>query len=182
MDKNLRIKIYQILSLLYSKNLTIDEFELLNSFEFGESSRLWIKNSSFDEVLEACNIDYTTIFLLNAKPIETIVIDSKADVSVGLANPVMDFYFRHNYLLNLSQTHLQTPDHISIEFEFMAFLIQNNDLSSQREFLDRHLLSWCIAYLISSMNIASTPLYKDLFDFTIEFLIADFENLKALNG
>jgi TorA maturation chaperone TorD len=180
MDNTLRANIYSMLSKLYSETLDSSSLEILRSFEFGESSQKWLSSYDDNTILDECNIDYTTIFLSNMKPIETIIYDSNADISVGLANPVMDFYFRHNYLLNLSQTHIQTPDHISIEFEFMAFLIKNGDIQSQREFLQKHLLNWSIAYLVSCIDIAKSPFYRDLFDFTIEFLISDFEEIKEI--
>ena len=184
MNDILRAKIYALLSKLYSD--TIDA-RVLNDLKtnkeiltlFGEDANSFILNSYERKVLNECNIDFSSIFLLNAKPIESSVIDSKSDVLVGLSNPVMEFYFKHGYNINLINTHIQTPDHISIELGFMQKLILDKDTKAQRVFLKKHLLSWAISYLISISDMAKTPFYKDLFDFTIEFLVSDYSFLKA---
>lgn len=178
----IRTYIYAMLSRLFSDVLdkkTLKDLSENESFLelLGESSRDFFKNNSLEEILEECNIDFTSIFLINAQPIESSVLDNKSEVLVGLQNPVMQFYYQHGYNINLLNTHIQTPDHIAIEFGFMQNLTQKESLKTQRRFLKKHLLEWVPQYLIGCRDIAQTPLYRELFDFTVEFLISDYEML-----
>lgn len=182
MDKQNRVYLYAFLSRVFSNALDekyVQELqnndELLNLI--GEKSFLWFKNTPLVQINEALNIDYSTIFLMNAKPIESSIIDSKDEILVGLQNPVMQFYYTHDYDLNLAASHLQTPDHISIEFAFMQNLIAKGEIKTQKEFLKAHLLKWAVPYFIGVKQMATTPLYQDICDFTVEFLASDYDFL-----
>lgn len=94
----------------------------------------WFLNTALTELEESLNIDYTSLFLMNSMPIESSIIDDKDEVLVGLQNPVMQFYFEHGYELNLQRSHIQAPDHLSIECGFMQNLILKRDSGSKRIF------------------------------------------------
>lgn len=182
MDKQNRLYVYAFLSRVFANALD-DKYlkELQNNDEIlsllGESSFNWFKTGSLQSIQEALNIDYSSIFLMNAKPLESSIIDAKDEILVGLQNPVMQFYFNHNYELNLAASDLQTPDHISIEFAFMQNLIAKNELTTQKEFLKLHLLKWAVPYFIGIKAMSTTPFYQDLCDFTVEFLASDYDFL-----
>ncbi|MFV0563483.1 hypothetical protein [Malaciobacter mytili] len=38
-------------------------------------------------------------------------------------------------------------------------------------------LNWSIAYFLGVKHMCQTPFYKDIYDFTIEFLSSDYENI-----
>ncbi len=182
MDKQNRTYLYAFLSRVFSNALDETYLKELQTNDelltlLGENSFLWFKNTSLENIAEELNIDYSSIFLMNAKPIESSIIDSKDEILVGLQNPVMQFYFNHNYELNLAASHLQTPDHISIEFAFMQNLIAKNEILTQKEFLQAHLLKWAVPYFMGVKQMAKTPFYQDLSDFTIEFLASDYDYL-----
>lgn len=182
MDKQYRTYLYAFLSRVFSNSLDETYLKELQQNDellslLGEKSFNWFKTTSLDIITEELNIDYSSIFLMNAKPIESSIIDSKDEILVGLQNPVMQFYFNHNYELNLAASHLQTPDHISIEFAFMQNLIAKNEILTQKEFLQAHLLKWAVPYFMGIKQMANTPFYQDLSDFTIEFLASDYDFL-----
>lgn len=183
MDNNqVRVFIYAMLSRVYSDILD-EKFlrDLMENDSFlellGEDTKEYFKNSTLETILEQTNIDFTSIFLMNAQPIESSVLDNKSEVLVGLQNPVMQFYYQHGYNINLLNTQIQTPDHIAIEFGFMQNLVSQENFKIQRKFLKKHLLEWVPQYLIGCKSIAQSPFYKDLFDFTVEFLISDYDML-----
>lgn len=182
MDNQHRIYIYAFLSRIFSDELD-EKFlkELHHNKEMlemiGVNSLEWFEHTSMNKIEDELNVDYSTVFLMNAKPIETSVIDAKDEILVGLQNPVMQFYFNHDYELNLSASHLQTPDHISIEFAFMQNLISKDEKRVQKEFLAQHLLKWAVPYFIGIKSMCNTPLYKDLCDFVVEFLASDYDYL-----
>ena len=148
----------------------------------GENTKEWFDNNTSELLLEEINIDFTTIFLMNAQPIESAVIDNKNDVLVGLQNPVVQFYFSHGYDVNMLNTHIQTPDHISIQFGFMQNIVMKEDIKTQKRFLKQHLLEWIPQYLLGCKTMAQTPFFKDLFDFTAEFLVADYDLLVGMQN
>ena len=182
MDKQYRTYLYAFLSRVFSNALDETYLKELQQNDellslLGEKSFNWFKTTSVETIAEELNIDYSSIFLMNAKPIESSILDAKDEILVGLQNPVMQFYFNHNYELNLAASHLQTPDHISIEFAFMQNLIAKNEILTQKEFLKAHLLKWAVPYFLGVKQMAKTPFYKDLSDFTIEFLASDYDFL-----
>jgi TorA maturation chaperone TorD len=182
LDKQYRTYLYAFLSRVFSNALDETYLKELQQNDellslLGEKSFNWFKTTSLETIAEELNIDYSSIFLMNAKPIESSILDAKDEILVGLQNPVMQFYFNHNYELNLAASHLQTPDHISIEFAFMQNLIAKNEILTQKEFLKAHLLKWAVPYFLGVKQMAKTPFYKDLSDFTIEFLASDYDFL-----
>jgi len=141
------------------------------------NDKKWFMQTPLDALEESLNIDFTSLFLMNSAPIESSVMEDKDEVMVGLQNPVMQFYFEHGYELSLQRSHIQTPDHLSIECAFMQNLILKNEKNAQIAFLEKHLLTWAPAYLLGIENMAQTPFYSALCDFSAEFLVADFEQL-----
>ncbi len=145
----------------------------------GESSKRWLLENDEATLLEALNTDFTSLFILNTQPVEAFVLDAKNETLVGLQNPVMAFYFKHGFELNMDQTELMAPDHLSIELGFMQSLIYRNELVPQYDFMNEHLMMWVIPYMLGMQCMAQTPFYGDVCDFIVEFLVADYEYLQA---
>lgn len=184
MDKQSRTYMYAFLSRVYADSIDKNFFnDLLVNDELlqmiGEETKKWIKQKDQESVYEALNIDFSTIFLMNAKPFETSVVDSKEEILVGLQNPVMQFYFEHNYDLNLAATHIQTPDHISVELGFMQKLVSKDEFNTQKEFLQKHIINWAVPYFAGVKDMCQTPFYRDMCDFTMEFLCSDYEYINS---
>ena len=177
-----RVFIYAFLSKVYADVLDKKAIEDLKSDEnllatIGQESQNYFASNDIDTIYEALNDDFSSIFLMNAQPLESSIVDSKEEVLVGLQNPVMQFYFDHGYDLNLASTHIQTPDHISLEFAFMQNLIQRGDERAYYEFLKAHVIEWVPHYLIAIGDMATTVFYKELFDFSVEFVATEYEAL-----
>ena len=187
MDNKTKAFVYAFLSKCYEKELDLKAIEdLKNNFDLletvGEDTKNWFLNSDTKTIEDALNIDYSSTFMLNSQPVETLVEDSKGEILVGLQNPVMQFYFTHGYEIDMNKTEILAPDHISIELGFMQNLIYRNEKKAAYEFLKEHLLKWIPPYLIGVKSLMQTPFYKDLADFTIEFLFSDYEELKEELG
>ena len=177
-----RVYIYAFLSTIFKdvmdKKLIEDvksSSELLEMISLEAHS--WFMKKETKELEKELNIDFTSLFLMNSLPIESFVLDDKDETQVGLSNPVMQFYFNHGYELNLAQSKLNAPDHIAIECGFMQNLVQKDDKKIQISFLENHLLKWAPIYFLGIKDMAKTPFYRDLCDFTAEFLIADYDYL-----
>jgi TorA maturation chaperone TorD len=148
----------------------------------GEETKSWIESSSEENIYEALNADYTSMFLLNAQPVESFVLDAKNETLIGLQNPVMGFYFQHGFELNMDQTELMAPDHLSIELAFMQTLVFRDEVKAQVEFMDEHLFMWVIPYMMGMKSMADTPFYRDICDFMVEFLASDYEYLHQVSA
>lgn len=147
----------------------------------GEETQEWFNATPNEDLHEALNTDYTSMFLLNAQPVESFVLDAKNETLVGLQNPVMAFYFTHGFELNMDQTELMAPDHLSIELAFMQTLVHRNETRGQIQFMDEHLFMWVIPYMLGMKSMATTPFYRDICDFMVEFLCSDYEFLHQVS-
>ncbi len=143
----------------------------------GEETQAWFTTMSDEALHEALNVDYTSLFFLNTQPVESFVLDAKNETLVGLQNPAMAFYFKHGFELNMEQTELMAPDHLSIELAFMQMLVFKQEIPAQIQFLDEHLFMWAVPYMIGMKGMADTPFYRDICDFMVEFLVADYDHL-----
>ena len=127
MNKEYRLYIYAFLSRTMANNLdkrfikdlreNKDLLELL-----GEESIAYINENSDEVLLDALNEDFSSMFIINTQAVESFVLDAKNETLVGLQNPVMNFYYTHGFELNMDQTGLMAPDHLSIELGFIQTL------------------------------------------------------------
>jgi TorA maturation chaperone TorD len=145
----------------------------------GDESVDFFHINSDEAIIDALNEDFSSMFVINTQAVESFVLDAKNETLVGLQNPVMNFYYSHGFELNMDQTELMAPDHLSIELAFMQTLVFRDEKKPQFDFLDEHLLKWVVPYMIGMKSMALTPFYRDLCDFMVEFLVADYEYCSA---
>jgi len=182
MNNEYRLYIYAFLSRVMSD---IPDRRFINDLRsntalleiIGEETKEWITATDSEALYDQLNTDYTSMYILNAQPVESFVLDAKNDTLVGLQNPVMAFYFAHGFEVNMDQTQIMAPDHLGIEFAFMQTLVYRNEVKSQFEFLDQHIFPWVVPYMMGMKSMADTPFYRDMCDFIVEFLSADYEFL-----
>ena len=185
MNKEYRLYIYAFLSRTMADTVdkryisdlraNSDLLELL-----GEDTLKWFTQNDDASILDALNEDFSSMFVINTQAVESFVLDAKNETLVGLQNPVMNFYYRHGFELNMDQTELMAPDHLSIEFAFMQTLIFRDEQAPQYDFLQQHLFNWVVPYMIGMKSMAITPFYKDMCDFIVEFIVADFDYCASL--
>ncbi len=140
---------------------------------------------------EYLNPDFTNLSLLHLTPYETFYTRADQMIETGGANPVTDMYSAYDFVVDYEVARVISSDHIGIELEFMHYLCeaqlkasQNNDeealvalLNVQYRFLNTHLLQWAPQYLINMKYEARTPLYYDVAEMTLEFILSDNETL-----
>lgn len=182
MNHEYRLYIYAFLSRVMSDipdRRFINDLKNNDSFLeiIGEETREWFASTDNETIYDALNTDFTSMFILNTQPVESFILDAKNETLVGLQNPVMAFYFIHGFEVNMDQTQIMAPDHLSIEFAFMQTLVYRNETAPQLEFLDQHLFAWVVPYMMGMKSMADTPFYRDICDFVVEFLSADYEYL-----
>ena len=180
MNKEYRLYIYAFLSRtmadIADKRYISDLRENGELLELlGEDTKKWFDENDDETILDKLNEDFSSMFVINTQAVESFVLDAKNETLVGLQNPVMNFYYKHGFDLNMDQTELMAPDHLSIELAFMQTLIFRDEKKPQYEFLKEHLFNWAVPYMIGMQSMAFTPFYKDVCDFIVEFIVADFE-------
>lgn len=184
MNQEYRLYIYAFLSRVMSD---IPDRRFINDLKsneslleiIGEETKAWMLSTDTETLYEALNVDFTSMFILNTQPVESFILDAKNETLVGLQNPVMAFYFNHGFEVNMDQTDIMAPDHLSIELAFMQTLVYRNENAPQFEFLEQHLFPWVVPYMMGMKQMAGTPFYRDICDFIVEFLSADYEYLAS---
>jgi TorA maturation chaperone TorD len=202
-DKLVECKNREFLYALYSRIFLLEaDPELLKTVtkkdvkEFFPNLQGWEpyeKLSSQELIDNHLNIDFTDLSLLHLTPYESFYLREDAQIESGGENPVYEFYEEFNFLVEKDKARVVSPDHIAIEMEFMYMLIgaeikalENSDnkaadeyRSIQVEFMEKHILKFAPLYLINVKNEAQTPFYHDGAETCLEFLLSDYQHLKA---
>ncbi len=187
MDNRARAFVYAFLSRMFEKELTKKEIEELKNNQelletIGEETKRFFLDTPTSVIEDELNIDFNSLFVINSQPVETLVIDQSGEVLVGLQNPVMFFYFENGYEIDMNRTEILAPDHISIEFGFMQNLAYRDEDRAAYRFLKEHLLAWAPPYLLAMQKEAQTPFYRELCDFSVDYLLSDYTLLKEELG
>ena len=196
-----RINIYALLSRLTMSEVdegllkSIEEDE--NILSFFPTYKTWKKRDKFDrkELIEKyLNVDFTNLFLLHLIPYESFYTREDQMMETGGDNPVQAIFNAFEFRVELDKARVMSADHIGIELEFMYELcraemkaLEENDIEIAKQlaqlqygFMKDHIVEWMPMYLLNVKNEAGTAFYFDLADFTLEFILSDFEYLSAL--
>ena len=193
-----RANIYALISRVLLQELDEDMLNIIKSDEnildFFPTLKEWkpLNEESNNKLLdEYLNPDFVNLSLLHLIPYETFYTREDQKIETGGANPVTDIYSTYNFMVDYGISRTVSSDHIGIELEFMHYLVEaelkalednNKDAVSelksvQKEFLNKHLLQWAPMYLINVKYEARTPLYYDVADLALEFMLSDNEYL-----
>ncbi len=191
-----RINMYAFISRLLIEEVDENILEKIKNnpdlLELFPNTKEWesFKTKSTKELIdEDLNVDYTTVFILNAYPYESVFMNDEGHINPTPTNPTLQFYLEHGYEIDLNKTRVLSPDHIAVELEFMITLIQEqlkaysmNDregekkaLNLQKEFIENHILQWAPIYLMAARDMSETPFYYDVCQMALDFIMTDYE-------
>lgn len=190
-----RVRLYALLSRLYRSEVDgglLDELKALAlpqaEGELGAGYALLkdYLDHCGENALEELAVDYATVFLAAgsadgsaAIPCESVYTSPKrifmqeawedarrryADKGLGKDGAVDDLH----------------EDHLALELEFMAWLIENGSPEEQADFLHSHLLNWVPAFAADIEKYARADFYKAVGRITAAFLTLEGEYLSAL--
>ncbi|WP_457640896.1 TorD/DmsD family molecular chaperone [Persephonella sp.] len=193
-----RINMYGFLSRLLIEEIDFATLEKIKENEdildlfpnTKEWDKFWEKDT-IKLIEEDLNVDFTTVFLLNVYPYESVFVHDEGHINPTVTNPTLMFYREHGYAIDLNKTRALSPDHIAVEMEFMMNLIQEeleaiakgNEADAeklrniQKKFLEEHLGNWGPVYLMAARDMAETPFYYDVCDLALDFILSDYEYL-----
>lgn len=196
-----RSNIYALLSRILLQELDTGILETLKNdptiLEFFPHWNDWEQRTTLsnEKLLEEYfNPDFTNLSILHLVPYETFYTRSDQMIETGGANPVTDIYSAYNFIVDYEVARVVSSDHIGIELEFMHHLceaqkkaLEENDEEVveelkrvQHRFLNTHLLKWAPMYLINMKYEARTPIYYDVAEMALEFILSDNEMLSAV--
>lgn len=144
-----------------------------------------------DEDLKSLKLDYSKLFVgpfrLLAPPYGSIYLEGKRRIMGNSTLDVKNLYREEGLKLQLKEA----PDHITVELEFMHYLIfkeiealndnnrenADNYIEKQRSFLETHLGAWVPEFTEDVKTNAQTGFYKNLARLTKSFVEEDKESL-----
>lgn len=195
-----RSNIYGLLSRILLQELDAETLKTIQTdptiVEFLPNWKEWEYrlHPNTQELLESfLNPDFSNLSILHLVPYETFYTRPDQMIETGGANPVTDMYSAYDFVVDYEVARVVSADHIGIEMEFMHHLCEaqlkayeQNDTEAvdelirvQHQFLNTHLLRWAPMYLINMKYEARTPLYYDVAEMSLEFVLSDNEMLSA---
>lgn len=102
-------------------------------------------------------------------PLESVFSPS----SGGMAGDVVTSYAGAD--LALDDAYDVAPDHISVEFLFMSYLIENGKTEMEQKFLEQHLMNWVPYYCGEIIKQAKTLFYREIAEIVKDFLISEYD-------
>jgi TorA maturation chaperone TorD len=104
-------------------------------------------------------------------PLESLFSDS-GNTSVS---EVTQFYLDAG--LTIEEAFQLMPDHISLEFLFMSYLIETERPELKQKFLEEHVMKWVPAYCGEMKKAAKTLFYREIADIVENFLGTEYEEM-----
>jgi TorA maturation chaperone TorD len=89
------------------------------------------------------------------------------------ADSVTEFYYGTG--LTFDEEYEALPDHISLEFLFMSYLIDIGNRELQQKFLEQHIANWVPYYCEEVKRRAKTLFYRELAEITKDFIESEYE-------
>ena len=139
------------------------------------------------ESLEDLAVDYAKTFLgagqaqgVAAMPYESVYTSSKKIVMQEAWSDICDIYAAKGIEPDCSEDKI-LEDHISLEMNFMAYLIEEGlemtemlpSLEEQKSFINKHLLNWLPAFCIDVRENADTEFYRMAAELVSSFVRMD---------
>jgi TorA maturation chaperone TorD len=104
-------------------------------------------------------------------PLESLFSDSRNTA----VSEVTRFYLDAG--LTIEEAFQLMPDHISLEFLFMSYLIETERPELQQKFFEEHVMKWVPAYCAEMKNAAKTLFYREIAEIVEDFLGAEYEEM-----
>ena len=163
-DDNERAEAYRILADLFAAPPDSDRLQTIQE-DFGLESK-----ESEQDVFA----DFNDLFLYpggKIPPLESLY--SEGD---SIAESVEAFYYRSG--LAFEEEYELVPDHISLEFLFMSYIIDINNRELQEKFLEEHVANWVPYYCEEVIGQAQTLFYREIAEIARDFIRDEYEGLR----
>jgi TorA maturation chaperone TorD len=163
---NDRAEAYRVLADLFSRPPDSEELEALK-----EDLELESKETA-DEIGDA----FDSLFALpggKLPPMESLFLGTEG---LNTVNQVTSFYADAG--LTIDDEFMASPDHLSLEFLFMSYLIDSKKPDLQQKFLETHIMNWVPDYCEEVMRQAEAAFYREIADATRNFINNEYDNFE----
>lgn len=114
--------------------------------------------------LEILQIEYTRLFInavpsVIAPPYSSVYLDGEGTLFGPSAEEVKRFYQHHGFDLAGSA---DIPDHLTLELEFLALLIDDQQHAAAEQFLHHHFRIWFPRFQERVLTNTTNPFYTSL--------------------
>jgi len=188
-----RAAIYQLLSLLYHDEISRELFDKLTEKEFLSRLRTAANECRFSDLgkgltkiakfmgkrnadlYKELSYEYADLFL-NAGQNPALPYESVHATGEPVTMQMSVFDVRAAFRgagVHKSENYKDLDDHISVELEFVRYLLEKGDTLAAADFINGHLLNWVPAFHAALFSAASLDFYKGLSEFTISFVFRD---------
>lgn len=190
-----RADLYRLLSRLYRVEVDQALLNALKSLSFpaaegvlGEGYEMLKSylDHCGEDALDQLAVDYATVFLAAgsadgaaAIPCESVYTSPKKIFMQEAWEDVCAIYGQHNLAKDGAFQDLM-EDHVALELEFMAALVESRAPEAEKSFLENHLLNWMPAFTADIDKYARCDFYKAVGRITMGFLQSEQELLNAL--
>ena len=192
-----RTHLYRLLSRLYRVEVDAPLLETLTGLSFPSTDNKMLADGysmltaylagRSENTLEGLAVDYAKVFLAAgsadgcaALPCESVYTSPQKLFMQESWEEVIDLYKQYGLKKNNTYSDLM-EDHIALELEFMAELIEKGDCETQLSFINSHLLNWIPEFLADIDRYAAQDFYKALGRITLGFLQMERDFLTAIN-
>lgn len=137
----------------------------------------------FDDTFQEIRLDYAHLFMIpdgHLIPCESLYnypLGDKGRFFGAAAEQVQGFY--NSVGLTMDEETGLMPDHISLEFLFMSYLIDNGLVELQKRFLNEHIGKWVPEYCDLLKGHATTDFYKEIAEILKEFVLFEVEEFRS---
>ena len=146
---------------------------------------------ALDGWLDELAVEYERLFGRNIYPYESIFRDRELMLNTAAADRIAGLY--RAYDVELDWTQAGVPDHLAVELNCMAELLEREALalargdgdaarrarSVQARYLREHLVNWAPICALTLARIAEHPLYVALATLTNELVLSDLAALPS---
>ena len=124
----------------------------------------WLNEGSYQELAERAASDQMKLFIgagkVLAPPWGSCYLTEERLIFQEQTLNVRDFYA--HYGLKLKKKHSEPDDHIGLELEFLAHLLENNEAEAALRFAREHINTWVFMWCEDVEKSAKTGYYKGL--------------------
>jgi len=190
-----RADFYRLLSRLYRVEADQKLLDALKSLSFpaadgvlGEGYKMLkdYLDHCGENALEELAVDYATVFLAAgsadgaaAIPCESVYTSPKKIFMQDAWEDVCRIYGERSLGKNTAFKDLM-EDHVALELEFMAALVESRDPAAEKAFLEGHLLNWMSGFTADIDKYARCDFYKAVGRITLGFLQGEQQLLTSL--
>lgn len=114
--------------------------------------------------------DFAGIYLTHgcrAAPCESVWRDEDGLILQQPTFEVRAFFRRHG--VAAANWRAMSDDHLALELEFVALLLERGEAREVLHFLDKHLMMWLAAFAEAVERRAATPFYRALARLTVDY-------------